>query len=209
MNVIMDLIYDIAHLFFYFLFKPLFRFRVTGEENVPKSGPVIIACNHSSNLDPVLVGVAMWRRVNFMAKEDLFTKPAVSFFLRSWRSFPISRDHLDKKMLRTILDKLKAGEALGVFPEGTRGDGENLQPGKPGIGMIVSMSKAPVIPVYINGSYRALGRDNKFRPAHISIAFGRPVEFSGASGGKGSERYQAVADDVMAAIAGLKKSTAK
>ncbi|HEX9859652.1 MAG TPA: lysophospholipid acyltransferase family protein [Nitrospirota bacterium] len=206
MRVVMDMIYDVAHFVFYFLFKPLFRFKVVGEENVPKEGPVIIACNHASNLDPVIVGVAMWRRVNFMAKEELFTTPAVSFFLRSWRSFPISRERLDKTMLKTILGKLKDGEALGVFPEGTRGDGDNFLPVKPGIGMIVSMSRAPVIPVYIKGSYLTLAKAHKkLRFVPIKIVFGSPVDFSGVAGGKGTERYQAIADEVMSAIAKLKE----
>jgi len=205
-QIIMDTIYDVAHFVFYFLFKPLFGFKVIGEENVPKSGPVIIACNHASNLDPVIVGTAMWRRVNFMAKEELFTTPAVDFFLRSWRSFPISREHLDKTMLKTILGKLKDGEALGVFPEGTRSEGDQFLPAKPGVGLIVSMSKAPVIPVYIKGSYRTLAKvHKKLRLVPLSIAFGKPVDFSGLEGGRGTEHYQRVADTVMDAIAGLKK----
>lgn len=204
--IIMDIIYDVAHFLFYFIFKPLFGFKVVGEENIPQRGPVIIACNHASNLDPVIVGTAMWRRVNFMAKGELFTTPAVGFFLRSWRSFPISRDQLDKTMLKTILGKLKDGEALGVFPEGTRGDGGELLPAKPGLGLIVSMSRAPVIPVYIKGSFRTLSKkDNMLHLVPLSIYFGKPMEFSAAAVARGPERNKQIADEVMAAIAGLRK----
>lgn len=203
----MDVLYDLAHLVFFFLFKAVFRFRVYGHENVPKRGPVIIACNHASFLDPALVGTAMWRRVNFIAKEELFRNPVMSFWLRSWRSFPVRREQLDKKVLREILDKLAAGEALGVFPEGTRGPGGEMLPGKPGIGMIVSMAKAPVVPVYIKGSHLSLGKVHKgFRPVPVTMTFGKPMEFKAAKGGRGSERYQAVADEIMAEIEKLKRA---
>jgi len=203
----MDVLYDLAHVTFFFLFKLIFRFRVIGHENIPKRGPVIIACNHASYLDPALVGTAMWRRVNFIAKEELFRNPLMNFWLRSWRSFPVRREQLDKKVLREILDKLRSGEALGVFPEGTRGPGDELLPGKPGIGMIVSMAKAPVVPAYLDGSHRALGKVHKgFRPVPISITFGKPMELATPSGGRGAERYQAVADTIMSEIEKLKNS---
>ena len=205
------LIYDLGHVFFFLLFKLLFGYKVYGTENIPKSGPVIFASNHASFLDPPLIAAGIWRRVNFAGRDNLFKKRWVAFILRQWGTIPISRERLDKAMLKSLMVKLKAGEILCVYPEGTRSPDENLQPGKPGIGFIVSMMKGvPVVPVYIMGSWMCLGKKHKsIRPTPISVEFGKPVYFDHdgrESGIKGNERYQMIADSLMAEIEKLKNS---
>ena len=200
------LVYDLGHIMFYVIFKLFFSYKVIGGGNIPKKGPVIFASNHGSFLDPPLIGAGIWRRVNYAARETLFSNWWKSFILKEWGSIPISRDHLDKATLKSILAPLKRGEILTVFPEGTRSPDDNLLPAKPGLGMIVTMAKCPVVPVYINGSWRTLGKlHKKLIMAPISVIFGKPMVFEKVEGETGHERNQRITDVIMAEIEKLKK----
>ncbi|MGC2425108.1 MAG: lysophospholipid acyltransferase family protein [Nitrospirota bacterium] len=200
------IIYDIAHTIFYILFKILFGYRIIGRENVPKTGPVILASNHASFLDPPLVGTALWRRVNFVARDTLFNRPWKKFIMTKWMAFPINRDRMDKTTLNEILGRLKKGEPVCLFPEGTRSPDGTLQPGKAGIGLIISLAKVPVVPVYVRGSYLTLGKMHKsFRPTKVSVTFGKPIDFSKVEGKSRQERYQGIADAIMAEIKSLQE----
>jgi len=202
----MYILYDVAHALFSVLFRILFSYRIVGRENVPSKGPVILACNHASYMDPPFVGTGIPRRVNFVAKEELFDRAWKRFILTRWKAFPIRREQLDKGTLKVILDKLKSGEVVGLFPEGTRSPDGNLLPGKNGVGMIVSMAKVPVVPVYIKGSYKTLGKvQQKLRFVPITIAYGKPMEFPKVEGEAGRDRYQRIADEIMAGIERLKR----
>lgn len=200
------IVYDLGHIMFFVLFKLFFSYKVIGSENIPKKGAVIIASNHGSFLDPPLIGAGIWRRLNYAAREDLFSSWWKSFILKEWGSIPISRDRLDKATLKSILAPLKRGEILTIFPEGTRSPDENLRPGKAGIGMIVSLAKCPVIPVYINGSWRTLGKvHKKLRMVPISVIFGEPMVFDKVEGESGHDKYQRITDEIMSGIEKLKK----
>ncbi|MHB8174167.1 MAG: lysophospholipid acyltransferase family protein, partial [Nitrospirota bacterium] len=201
------ILYDTAHALFYILFKIFFGYRIAGRENVPTDGPVILASNHASFLDPPLVGSALWRRVNFVARDTLFNRPWKKFILDRWKAFPLNRDRLDKATLTDIINRLKKGEPVCLFPEGTRSPDGNFLPGKAGIGMIVSMAKVPVVPVYVRGSHLTFGKIHKaFRPTKISVTFGKPLDFRAVAGMKGHERYQLIADEIMEEIKKLKES---
>ncbi len=200
------ILYDAAHAVFFVLFKIFFGYRIAGRGNVPLDGPVILAGNHASFLDPPLVGSALWRRVNFVARDSLFDRPWKKFILDRWKAFPINRDRLDKATLADIMNRLKKGEPVCLFPEGTRSPDENLLPGKAGIGMIVSIARVPVVPVYIKGSFRTMGKEHKaLRPARISVTFGKPMDFQTMTKIKGHERYQWIADTIMEEIRKLKE----
>ncbi len=202
----MNIVYDLTHALFFVLFKFLFRYKVVGRENVPKEGPVILASNHASYLDPPFIGTGLWRRVNFVAKEELFNRPWKRFILTRWKAIPVRRERLDKGTLKAILDRLKAGEVVGLFPEGTRSPDGDLLPGKSGIGMIVAMAGAPVVPVYIRGSLRTLSKQEKrLKFVPITVTYGAPVEFAGLEGEAGHDRYRRIADDIMARIEGLRQ----
>ncbi|HEY3347446.1 MAG TPA: lysophospholipid acyltransferase family protein [Nitrospirota bacterium] len=197
--------YEIGKLFFTTWFKLSFQFKVYGHENVPKEGGAIVAFNHGSFFDPPIAGCSLKRRINFVARQDLFDKAWKRFFLEGLKAFPINRDRLDKAGLKKILDFLKNGELVGLFPEGTRSPDGELLPGKPGIGMIVSMAKVPVVPAYIKGSYKTLGKEHKkLKTTPISVYFGKPVTFDKIEGESSAERYQRVGDTIMAEIAKLK-----
>jgi len=205
----MTLSYRIGWRMFRLFYTVYFRWRVSGAEKVPQTGPVIMASKHASYLDPPLVGSAMKRMLNYMARETLFRFPVVGRILRSWNAVPLDRDRGSAAGLRVILDRLNQGDAILLFPEGTRTRDGKLQPAQSGVGLIVLKSNAPVVPVRIFGTYEAYGRHMKFPlPKRVTVKFGDPLNFDhyreeakNCSKARLKEIYQEVADQVMAAIA--------
>jgi 1-acyl-sn-glycerol-3-phosphate acyltransferase len=206
-----NLSYRIGWTCFRLLYSTYFRWRVAGTENVPLSGPVILASNHASYLDPPLVGCALPREINYLARASLFRFPVVGAVLRSWNAVPVERDGGGARGLRTILDRLLEGGGIILFPEGTRSHDGRLHPGRSGIGLTVIKSEAPVVPVRVFGTYEAYGRHMKFpRPKRIGVVYGRPINFSALRAEAktcGKDRlkqiYQEVADRIMMEIARL------
>ena len=111
------------------MYATYFRWRVFGAENVPLKGGVILASNHASFLDPPLVGSGLKRDINYLARESLFRFPGIGALLRSWNAVPVDRDGGGAKGLKTILDRLLAGGAIILFPEGTRTQGWQIAAG--------------------------------------------------------------------------------
>ena len=205
--------YWIGWSLFRFIFSLYFRWRVYGAEKVPQTGSVILASNHASYLDPPLVGSAMQRMLNYMARETLFRFPIVGRILRSWNAVPLDRDRGSAAGLRIILDRLNEGDAILLFPEGTRTSDGTLQPAQSGIGLIVMKSNAPVVPVRIFGTYEAYGRHMRFpSPKRVTVKFGDPLNFDRfreeaktCPKARLKEIYQEVADEVLAAIAKIEQ----
>jgi len=199
------MIYRLTWLFLRVLFHTLLRWRVYGSRNVPASGPVIVACNHVSNLDPPVVAVGMWRPGTFMAKEELFGNPLFTWYITRLNAFPVKRGTADRAALKRSLEFLEQGRALVMFPEGTRSETGELREPEMGVGMIVYRSGAPVVPVYIDGTDRVLPKGGGVRLARISITYGEPIRFDPPEGRKaGREEYEAAARRIMAAIAELR-----
>ena len=140
--------------------KPLmrvwFRIRVEGGEHVPGEGPVVLASNHRSNMDPVLLASALHRPVAFMAKAELFVGP-LGWIMRWIGQFPVRRGGIDREALRRTDAVLARGSMLGLFPEGTRGDG-GFAAVHPGLAYIVVRQRCPVLPVVIFGTERVRRR---------------------------------------------------
>ena len=140
--------------------KPLmrvwFRIRVEGGDNVPDQGPVVLASNHRSNMDPVLLASALKRPVAFMAKAELFVGP-LGWIMRWIGQFPVRRGGIDREALRRTDAVLARGSMLGLFPEGTRGDG-TFAAVHPGLAYIVVRQRCPVLPVAIFGTERVRRR---------------------------------------------------
>jgi len=207
----MNLPYFIGWCAYRTVFKCYFRWRVYNAERVPLSGPVILASNHASYLDPPLVGAGIRRAINYLAREDLFRFPVVGWVLRQWQVVPVDRDGGGAAGLRAILDRLLAGGAIILFPEGTRTRDGQLQPARSGIGLTVIKSTAPVVPARVFGTYEAYGRQRIVpRPLAVAVKYGRPLLFEElraeakvCSKGRLKEIYQEVADELMAAIARL------
>lgn len=197
------------------MYGTYFRWSVYNPENVPLNGPVILASNHASFLDPPLVGSGLHRPVNYLARESLFRFPVVGAILRSWNAVPVDRDGGGASGLRAILDRLFAGGAILLFPEGTRSKDGALQPARSGIGLTVIKSDAPVVPVRVFGTFAAYHRGSKFpKPVPVGVKYGLPIDFSALRAEAKTcpkprlkEIYQEVADRIMAEIAALKPET--
>src|SRR4051794_25666532 len=170
--------YRAAWLILQVLFGGYLRWRVYNPERVPRTGPVILAANHASYLDPPLVGAALPRGIHYLARESLFRYPVMGSVLRYWDCVPVDRES-GARGLKTILDRLLNGAAIILFPEGTRSRDGKLQPARSGIGLTVIKSEAPVVPVRVFGSYEAFGRHLKFpRPHRVIVKFGNPMDFA-------------------------------
>lgn len=149
--------YGFARSLFRLQFRAL-RWKVVGTENIPREGPVILAVNHISNWDPVLVACGMSRKINFMAKVELFHIPVLAGMLRTFGAFPIKRGEGDMAAIRRALEILKEGKILGVFPEGHRSKSGQMLKGLPGMVLLMERGKAPVIPVKVFGTRHLLTR---------------------------------------------------
>jgi len=193
----------------YGILKPLavclmrlwFRVEARGREHVPATGAVLVVSNHRSVLDPPLVGGAAPRRLSFLAKAELFGIPLLGRLIHALGARPVRREGADAQALRTALATLQAGEALLVFPEGTRSETEELGEAKAGAGMLAVLSGAPVVPVYIAGTGQALPRGGVIpRPVKVRVRFGPVLRFDGAPVASRKERYREVAEQMMHAI---------
>lgn len=207
----MNLSYRIGWHFFRVLFRFYFRWRVINPERVPALGPVILASNHASFIDPPLVGAGLNRPINYLARESLFKVPILAAILRSWDVVPVDRDGGTGRGLKAILDRLHRGGAIILFPEGTRTRDGRLQPARSGIGLAVIKSDAPVVPVRVFGTFEAYGRHTRCpRPHRVTVKYGQPLSFAdmraeakSCSKQRLKQVYQQVADQIMAAISEL------
>ncbi len=191
------------------LLRLLFRLEVVHPERVPGAGPLLLVANHSSFLDPPLVGSTCPRRLAFLAKAELFRIPLFGRLLHALGARPIRREGADPAALRTALRVLEAEGALLIFPEGTRGDEGALRPAKAGAGMLAVMSGASVVPVYVSGSGRAWPRGRRLpRPAKVRVTFGEPLRFAAPRGADRKHTYETASRQMMAAIASLRDSPA-
>jgi 1-acyl-sn-glycerol-3-phosphate acyltransferase len=203
--------YFLGWTFFRLVYSTYFRWRIYNPERVPKKGPVILASNHASFLDPPLVGSGLKRDINYLARESLFRFPGIGALLRSWNAVPVDREGGGAKGLKTILDRLHGGAGIILFPEGTRTRDGKLQSARSGIGLTVIKSDAPVVPVRVFGTFEAYGKHIKFpRPKRIAVKYGKPMMFEAlreeaktCSKVRLKEIYQQVADELMAEIAKL------
>ena len=206
----MNIVYWIGWSFFRISYVIYLRYRAFNPERVPKTGSVILACNHASILDPPLVGIGLKRVTTFLARDTLFKGP-VGWLFRHWHAIPIDRDGGGPAGMRRIMAALADGRAVLLFPEGTRTKDGQLQPARSGIGLLVIKSEAPVVPVRVWGTMQAMGRGIHFpRPKRVMVKYGEPIHFEQwraeakvCSKDRLKEIYQQVADEIMAAIAKL------
>ena len=161
------------------LCKILFRLSIRGSENLPKKEGFILASNHNSFLDPILLAASSRRRVSFMAKEELFSNFFFGRFISSLGAFPINRDAPGPGAIRAAIKRLKRHSGLVLFPQGTRQRSEDLSP-LPGVGFLAQNAGVSVVPAYIHGSDKAWPAQAKFIRLHkISVSFGKPLTIEG------------------------------
>ena len=155
------------------------NWELIGRHNIPESGSVIIAPNHISYLDPPLVGAAVPRASVFMARHDLWDNKFLNWLLPYLGAFPVHRGQPDRNAIRHALDELARGKVLIIFPEGTRSTTGKLQPGEPGVALIVQKSGAPVIPTVLIGSNEMMTPGvSGIRRANLKVVFGPPLHFT-------------------------------
>ena len=184
------------------ILRLVFRLEAAGVGYVPTEGPAILASNHLSLFDPAVVGAPLARELHYMAKAELFRVPLFGGLIRALNAHPVDRSGSDAAALRLALRLLDDGQALLVFPEGTRGAEPHFGHAQAGAGMLAALSRAPVVPVLLAGTGRVLPRGAVWpRPARISVTYSRPLRFGKE---RGKARYQAISDEIMAAIGRLR-----
>jgi 1-acyl-sn-glycerol-3-phosphate acyltransferase len=160
-----------------FLLTPVLKIglglKIENAERFPREGAVIVAPNHVSNFDPVVIGAASPRQLHFLAKAELFRIPVFSGLLRRINSIPLHRKAADREALVAAIRVLEARHSLLVFPEGTRSKTGRMQEGKRGVGMLAVKNLTPVLPVHISGTFRILPVLWKRR---VVVRFGMPID---------------------------------
>lgn len=154
----------------------LYRTRAIATENVPASGPVLLAPNHFSQMDHFFAAVYLRRKVRFMAKSQLFGAPVLTGIVRNGGVFPVRRGHRDERAFETAYAILDRGGTLLVYAEGGRSRTRNLGEPRPGIGRIALETGVPVVPVAIHGS-AGVRSFRRFRFPKVTIQYGEPVSF--------------------------------
>ena len=158
------------------LFRFLFRGSTQGLEHVPMEGPLVVASNHGSHLDPPLLGHALGRPVAFMAKAELFAIPLLGAVIRACGAYPVRRGASDREAIRTATAKLEEGWATGVFLDGTRQANGRVNNPLPGAALLAARSGAPLLPVAIVNSHRALGSGRIWpRLVPLQLRVGAPI----------------------------------
>ena len=177
-------------------FQMIWRLEIRGEENIPKTGGVLLASNHVSLADPPLIGACAPRTLYFFAKEELFRIPVLGWFIRQVNAFPVKRYEHDVGAFKRAQTLLQYGQAVVLFPEGRRSKTGDLGKAKPGIGMLAYKAKVPVVPVCV------LNSNHLKRLKPLKVWFGKPIHPDPAENEK--ECYQEFSDSVLGAIADLR-----
>jgi 1-acyl-sn-glycerol-3-phosphate acyltransferase len=152
-----------------------FNFHAYDREHVPESGPALLVSNHQSFLDPILVGVQLYRPVSYMARHTLFQHPISSRLFRALGGFPVQRNTADLSAMKECVRQLSLGNLLTVFPEGTRSESGEIGRIHKGVTLIIRRAAVPVIPVAIHGSAAAWPKSARFPHAHpIRLIYGPP-----------------------------------
>src|SRR5881394_4179127 len=183
-----------------------FRLRVVHRERMLQDGPVILAMNHQSYLDPPHAGTACDRAIYFLARRTLLDMPSLGWRLPKLNVIPVNQEGIDRSALKALIRVLKAGNAALVFPEGARTLDGKLQPAEPGLGLVIAKTLAPVVPMRIFGAHEALPRGGgglHFVP--ITIVIGEPIFFTAADLESPAKNvYGRLSRRVMDAIAALR-----
>lgn len=200
-----------AYWFFHSLSRLLaalfFQFRVYGREKIPQEGPVLLAMNHQSFLDPPLAGISTMRQVNFFARKTLLNLPVLKWILPRLDIIPVDKERPDMGALKSLIRVLKNGGVTCIFPEGTRSLDGHLQKALPGLGFVVAKTLTPVVPMRVFGSFEALPKNSKkVHSVPVTVVVGDPIYFDVAEIRSAEDKeklYQSISERVMERIARL------
>lgn len=185
--------------------KLCFQLHLTGQEQIPAQGRLLIAANHASVLDIPFLGCGVARQLDFIGRHNLFPIPVLNFLVQRLGWIPIRQDGFDREGLRRAEGSITNGKAVVIFPEGARTETGALGEGKPGLAMLVARTKCLVVPAYISGTFESLpigARRIAFHP--VRVIYGAPIDFSpDIERLSKKEFYRHVTDTVMASILDL------
>jgi 1-acyl-sn-glycerol-3-phosphate acyltransferase len=168
--------YDALRVICRFIAVWLYGLRVVGRERWPAAGSGLVCANHQSLFDPPLIGLTCARRMNYLARDSLFRVPGLKQLIAFLDAIPIDLDGGGLAGLKETLRRLKSGELVVIFPEGTRTYDGDVGPLKPGFIAVARRSRAPLVPVGIDGAYQAWPRTAWFpRPGQIAVVIGEPI----------------------------------
>jgi 1-acyl-sn-glycerol-3-phosphate acyltransferase len=157
------------------VFLLFFRVRVYGQNHVPAQGGVLIASNHQSYLDPILLGAGLERPLCYMARDSLFRHPLFGALIRRLNAFPVNQERPGTAVIREAVRRVRAGWCLTIFPEGTRTFDGRFGRIRPGALVIAERGRVPMVPAVIEGAFEAWPRGGRPRPGRISVLFGKPI----------------------------------
>lgn len=185
--------YNIIRFLASIIFRLIYRIHVTGLENVPKNGRLIICGNHINNLDPIIIAIILPRTINWMGKKELFKYRWFSFILEKLNVFPVDRKGTDIKSVKKSLRVLKEDKVLGIFPEGTKVKGYDVKNAKPGVALMAIKSQTNILPIHIQSNYKIFNR--------IKITIGKPIELAEYKGQKlDNEDYTLISQKILKTI---------
>ncbi|HEX9697132.1 MAG TPA: lysophospholipid acyltransferase family protein [Actinomycetota bacterium] len=186
------------------LIRAYWRVRVVGARHVRGRRGMIIASNHQSGIDPILVCASFWRHVYWLAKIELVITKKVAWFFKSVAVIPVDRHAPKDVSLQAAADCVRRGRIFGIYPEGTRSPDENLYRGHTGVARVAHLSGGPVIPTAVVGSRRACPKGKLLiRPYRCEVRFGEPMTLVIKPGETEAAAYRRFTDEVMRAIASL------
>lgn len=198
-------IYRWAHRLTYLFCKVMGHIETQGVENIPREGGVLLVSNHISLLDPVIVGSAANREINFMARSNVFNVPLLGRLISIFNAYPVNRGRPDLGALRRTISLLKTGNAALIFPEGTRSFDGKLGKAHDGACFIAHRANVPTVPVFHRGAEKMMPRGSRrIRRAKLSVTFGKPIDFSHIVESEiKREMYQQMGVQMMGAISDL------
>ena len=199
----MSVIYPIGKYLGRFCIGTFGRLEVKGHDSVPPFGPLLLVCNHISYIDPPLLVATIGRRLNFIAKQELFANPLYSFIFKQFGVYPLNRSGPAVDAVRLSLDLLSQDQALVVFPEGRRSSDHSLQQGLPGAAYIAMKSQAILLPVGITGTEKIPLWRLPFPFVRLSVNIGQPFSLPVIEGTPSREVMKSLSDMIMGRIAAL------
>ena len=188
------MLYWVGWSIFYIIFTFVYRRKVSGTGNLPKTGSFILASNHQSYADPPLVGTSINKPIHYIAKKELFKIPLFGWILKQGNAFPVDRGSGDVGAFKNAMEILKRGESVLVFPEGTRYKPGKIRKPKNGAAMLSVLTGSPVVPVAVINS------DKMFMFKRLKVRFGMPMKFDT------KEDYDSITNKIMKEIEKLNKN---
>ena len=174
-----------------------FRVRSYGRDHIPRKGAFVLISNHQSYLDPVLCGITSHRRLGFLARDTLFSHWFFGRLISSLGTIPVKQGEADLSAMRKVIAKLKNGDAICLFPEGTRSPDGRIEPFKPGFGLLCRRGGAAIVPTVVDGAFECWPRHKKlFSRGPIWVSFGKVISAEQAKN-MGDEKLAGILTDTL------------